>query len=315
MILVVGGAGYTGSVLVRELLKKGHKVRVVDVMWFGNQLDTHSNLEIVEKMYDQISFLDMDGVDCVVHLANVANDPSVDLAPVLSWEINVLHFKSLLDLCRRSEIDKFIYASSGSVYGVKTEDLVTEELDLVPISVYNKTKMIAERVLRSYKDDFKVFALRPATVCGPSPRMRFDVLVNMFVKQARFDGKIKVFGGDQIRPNIHIEDLAKAYIHIMESDIPSGEYNAGFENLSVMQVANMVKRYIECEVEIFESNDPRSYRQDSSKLLNTGFIPSKGVDLAIQELINAFDSGSLRDDPRCYTVNWMKEKGIGVFNG
>jgi nucleoside-diphosphate-sugar epimerase len=312
MILVTGGAGYTGSVLVSKLLEKGHQVRIVDAMWFGNHLPPHGNLDIKIKTYDQVNSQDLAGVETVIHLANIANDPSVELAPVLSWEVNVLNTKMLLDHCRKAGIKRFIYASSGSVYGLKSEPNVTEDLDLVPISVYNKTKMVAERVVTSYQKYFNTYNIRPATVCGYSPRMRFDVVVNMFIKQALLDNKIIVFGGEQIRPNIHVLDLASIYCHLTENDIAPGDYNAGFENISVLDIAKKVLEITGCELEIRkESNDPRSYRQDSSKLISTGFNPKHDVTYAINELTHAFRTGKLVDDPKWYTVSWMREIGIG----
>ncbi len=312
-ILVTGGCGYVGSVLVPRLLGAGHQIVVVDAQWFGNFLPSHDNLNSIHKMFYELTEQDLQDVEAVIHLANVANDPSVELNPVLSWEINVLHTTQLLKLCRKiKSIKKFMYASSGSVYGVKDEPRVTEDLDLVPISAYNKTKMSAERVSLSYSEDFSIYCIRPATVCGLSPRMRFDVVVNMFVMQAYKNGAITVLGGDQVRPNIHIEDMARVYEHFLNNDgIPSGSYNAGFENISVMAIAEMVAAKFNVSIEVKESNDPRSYRQDSSKLLSTGFTQTKFVSDAIDEISQALLSGSLEDNDRWYTVRWMTANKIG----
>ncbi len=312
-ILVTGGCGYVGSVLVPRLLESGHQIVVVDAQWFGNFLPSHNNLKSIHKMFYELTEQDLQDVEAVIHLANVANEPSVELNPVLSWEINVLHTTQLLNLCRKiKSIKKFMYASSGSVYGVKDEPRVTEDLDLVPISAYNKTKMSAERVSLSYSEDFSIYCIRPATVCGLSPRMRFDVVVNMFVMQAYKNGAITVLGGDQVRPNIHIEDMARVYEHFLNNDgIPSGSYNAGFENISVMAIAEMVAAKFNVSIEVKESNDPRSYRQDSSKLLSTGFTQTKFVSDAIDEISQALLSGSLEDNDRWYTVRWMTANKIG----
>jgi len=312
-ILVTGGCGYVGSVLVPRLLGAGHQIVVVDAQWFGNFLPSHNNLKSIHKMFYELTEQDLQDVEAVIHLANVANDPSVELNPVLSWEINVLHTTQLLNLCRKiKSIKKFMYASSGSVYGVKDEPRVTEDLDLVPISAYNKTKMSAERVSLSYSEDFSIYCIRPATVCGLSPRMRFDVVVNMFVMQAYKNGAITVLGGDQVRPNIHIEDMARVYEHFLNNDgIPSGSYNAGFENISVMAIAEMVAAKFDVSIEVKESNDPRSYRQDSSKLLCTGFTQTKFVSDAIDEISQALLSGNLEDNDRWYTVRWMTANKIG----
>lgn len=183
-IIVTGGCGYVGSILVKKLIKN-HFVRVIDNQWFGNYLPENKNLEIVKADIRDISKDEnFKGYDAIIHLANIANDPSVDLDPSLSWEVNVLAAKKLIEISIKNNLKKFIYASSGSVYGIKDELNVTEDLDLFPISTYNKTKMICERLLLSYKDKIELFIVRPATVCGFSPRMRFDVSVNMLTLQA-----------------------------------------------------------------------------------------------------------------------------------
>ncbi len=313
-ILVTGGCGYVGSVLVPKLLSGGHDVLVIDDQWFGNFLPTHPALTITKKTIESINEGDLRGVEVVMHLANVANDPSVEINPTFSWEVNVLHTTQFLELCRRSgSVKKFMYASSGSVYGVKSEPNVTEDLALVPISAYNKTKMSAERVCLSYANDFEVFCIRPATVCGVSPRMRFDVVVNMFVMQAFMKNQITVLGGDQVRPNIHIEDMAAVYIHFLNCHgLMSGTYNAGFENISVMDIAKMVQERFRVEINIKPSNDPRSYRQDSTKLVKTGFERKKSVSNAIDEIATKLQSGELKDDERWHTVRWMTSQSIGI---
>jgi nucleoside-diphosphate-sugar epimerase len=311
-ILVTGGCGYVGSRLVPALLKMNHVVRVIDTQWFGNHLPESKNLVVQKKPLADISLDDLSKINAVIHLANIANDPSVELNPMLSWETNVLDTMHLLELCKVAKIQDFIFASSGSVYGVKVEEQVTEDLDLVPISLYNKTKMIAERIVKSYENDFRCISIRPATVCGFSPRMRFDVLINMFVWQAFSRGEISVLGGDQIRPNIHIDDLCEVYLHFLNHrDLPSGAYNAGFENISVLDAANLVAKAIPAKVKVLESNDPRSYRQDSSKLLATGFTPGRNIEMAIAEIKNCLEAGTLIDDERWYTVRRMKSLKIG----
>jgi len=312
-ILVTGGSGYVGSVLVPRLLSEGHKVVAIDDQWFGNFLPVHPSLTVIKKTVENIDSDDLKGIECVMHLANVANDPSVELNPTFSWEVNVLHMTQFLELCKRSgSVKKFMYASSGSVYGVKSEPNVTEDLSLVPISAYNKTKMSAERVALSYVNDFEVVCVRPATVCGVSPRMRFDVVVNMFVMQAFTKKHIIVLGGDQVRPNIHIDDMASVYTHFLNRNLPSGTYNAGFENISVMDIAKMVQDRFKVDIEVRPSNDPRSYRQDSSKLLATGFERKKGVANAIEEISEKLISGEIKDDDRWYTVRWMTAQKIGL---
>jgi nucleoside-diphosphate-sugar epimerase len=312
-ILVTGGCGYVGSVLVPNLASQGHELTVVDSQWFGNFLSESKNVRVLKKHISEITIKDLKGIESVIHLANVANDPSVELNPVLSWEVNVLHTTQLLNLCKKiTSIKSFMYASSGSVYGVKDEDKVTEDLDLVPISAYNKTKMSAERVCLSYSEYFDVYCIRPATVCGVSPRMRFDVVVNMFVMHAFRDRMITVLGGDQVRPNIHIRDMSRVYEHFLDSpSLPSGCYNAGFENISVMSIAEMVAKKFGVDIEVKPSNDPRSYRQDSSKLISTGYKQTKTVSDAIDEISEKLSAGEIKDDDRWYTVKWMTANQIG----
>jgi nucleoside-diphosphate-sugar epimerase len=311
-LLVTGGCGYVGSRLVPTLIEKGYRVSVIDTQWFGNFLPNASNLKVEKKALRDLKIQDLIGIEAVIHLANIANDPSVELNESLSWETNILDTMHLLELCKKTNIKNFLYASSGSVYGIKQEERVTEELSLIPISLYNKTKMIAERLVKSYENNFRCISIRPATVCGYSPRMRLDVLINMFVWQAFSSGTIRVLGGNQIRPNIHIEDLSDVYIHFLKhTSIPSGAYNAGFENISVLQAAELVAGVIPAKIEVAESNDPRSYRLDSSKLVATGYKPRLTVLDAISELKDKLESGNLSDDERWYTVKRMKTLEIG----
>ena len=306
-ILVSGGCGYKGSVLVPLLLADGHEMLSVDTQWFGNYLPEHPNLTNLQLDIRDTDSIPLEGVEAIIHLANIANDPAVELNPTLSWEVNVLAGQQLADRAVRAGVKQFIFASSGSVYGVKDEPNVTEDLTLVPISVYNKTKMVAERVFISYQDQMQVHFIRPATVCGVSPRMRLDVSVNMLSYQALKNGRITVFGGDQTRPNIHIQDIADVYRHFLaHPEIDSGCYNAGFENISILDIAEQVKSKIGAEIVVSASNDPRSYRQDSSKLLDTGFKPSHNVADAISEIADAFQKNALPDGDSCYTVKWMQ---------
>ena len=306
-ILITGGCGYVGTVLTQQLLMDGHQVTVVDTQWFGNHLRPHPNLAVHKQDIREVDAIPLEGVEALLHLANIANDPGVELNPTLSWEVNVLAGQQLIDHAARSGVKQFIYASSGSVYGVKNEPQVTEDLPLVPISVYNKTKMVAERVLLSYQDQLQVHCIRPATVCGWSPRMRLDVSVNMLTLQALKNGRITVFGGQQTRPNIHIQDMVRVYQHFLaKPELPSGCYNAGFENISILEIAERVTERIPAEIVVSESNDPRSYRQNSDKLQATGFLPKYSVNTAIEEVIENYHSGELVDQDQCYTVRWMK---------
>ncbi len=307
-ILVTGGCGYKGSVLVPKLLKKGNRVVVFDTMWFGNYLNPHENLEIVEGSVIDDSSVPLDGIEGIIHLSSVANDPCGDLNPKLTWETSCLATMKLADNAVRAGVKHFIFASSGSVYGLKTEERVTEDLNLVPLSEYNKTKMVAERSLLSYSDELTIQIVRPATVCGFSPRMRLDVSVNMLTIQALTRGKITVLGGKQTRPNIHIEDVTDLYIFLLENPQFTGIFNAGFENLSIMEIANLIANKTEVSIEVKESNDPRSYRIDSTKLLATGFSPKKTVSDAINELTVLYKKGVLKNNKMFYNLAWMKDQ-------
>jgi nucleoside-diphosphate-sugar epimerase len=214
----------------------------------------------------------------------------------------------LADKAVRRGIKRFVYASSASVYGVKEEPQITEELELKPISEYNKTKMVAERVLLSYSGDMSVQIIRPATVCGYSPRMRLDVSVNMLTMQALTREHITVFGGKQTRPNIHIEDITDVYVFMLDNPQHQGVYNAGFENLSIMDIAERVVEHAPAKITVSESNDPRSYRVNSDKLLATGFRPKKTVDDAIREVTHRFRTGELKDDERFHNLKWMQRE-------
>ena len=304
--IVTGGCGFVGHPLTIALLELGHQVRVIDAMWFSNYLPDHENLEIIESDVRNLEESYFEGVDTVFHLANVANDPCSDLNSKLNWEVNALASMQLVEMAIQRKVRQFVFASSGSVYGVKDEPLVTEELSLVPISDYNKTKMISERVLLSYADKILISCIRPATVCGYSPRMRLDLSVNMLTMQALTNQKITVFGGNQTRPNIHIKDLVSVYLHTLANpEKTTGIFNAGFENLSIMEIAERVARHVPSEIIVSESNDPRSYRLSSQKLLNTGFVPSSSVDEAILEVIEAFNSGKLALEEKCFNVKTM----------
>lgn len=306
-ILVTGACGYKGNVLVPKLLDAGHSVIAFDIMWFGNDLKVHSQLQVIQGDVRNINEIPLEGVDAIVHLSSVANDPAGDLDPKLTWEISALATMQLIDRAARLGIKHFIYASSGSVYGLKDEAQVTEDLTLVPLSEYNKTKMVAERVVLSYSNQMTVQVVRPATVCGISPRMRFDVSVNMLTMQALTRGEITVLGGGQTRPNIHIDDITDLYLFLLDRPDITGIYNAGFENLSIRKIAEMACQKASAKITVLPSNDPRSYRVNSDKLLATGFRPRRTVENAIDEICQAYREGRLKDEERFHTLPWMQK--------
>ena len=217
-ILITGGCGYVGTKLTQAVLDRtSQPVTVLDTMWFGNHLPPNPRLTLLPMDVRKIDELDLSPYDTVFHLANIANDPSVELNPYSSWEVNVLAGMRLVDRAARHGVKQFVFASSASVYGLKSEPRVTEELDLFPLSEYNKTKMVAERVVLSYSDSMVITVIRPATVCGYSPRMRLDLIVNLLTMQALTRGAVTVLGGAQTRPNIHVDDLVDAYLFALRS--------------------------------------------------------------------------------------------------
>ena len=322
-VLVTGGAGFIGHNVVRELEQQGHQCSILDsltgygiipeqeIVYLTNhrlkRVDCEQNIGDIRDPAVNTVFKKFDP-DVVIHLANVANDPCSDLNSKLNWEVNVLATKLLVEKAIDHSVTQFIYASSGSVYGYKQEPQVTEELSLVPLSDYNKTKMISERVLLSYADEILIQIVRPATVCGYSPRMRLDLSVNVLTSQAYQNQKITVFGGSQTRPNIHIQDMVGVYLHFLnQADSIHGIFNAGFENLSIMEIAQRASSKIKSDILVSESNDPRSYRLNSDKLLATGFKQKFTVDNAMDELIEAFQNGRLKDEDKYYNIRTMKE--------
>jgi nucleoside-diphosphate-sugar epimerase len=315
-ILVTGGCGYTGSVLIPKLLKLGHKVICIDTMWFGNFLEKNKNLTICKNDIRNIDKINLKGVNAIIHLASIANDPMSELDKNLSWETSSLATMQLMEKAIKNGVKRIIYASSGSVYGIKKEMKVTEDLFLKPISLYNKVKMITERVLLSYKNKINIYIIRPATVCGFSKRMRFDVTVNALSYSALKNKIINVNGGSQIRPNIHIDDLTDLYIFFLKKSKKfCGIYNAGFENLSVLNIAKKVQKEIPCKIKVIKKNfDPRSYRLDSSKLLKIGFKPKYGIINAIKEIKLKFNKKQIKNNPKFYSILWLKKliirKGI-----
>ena len=306
-ILLTGGCGYVGTLLTQSLLDQGHTVTVVDIQWFGNFLKPHPQLTVLREDIRNVDKLPMTGVEVVMHLANIANDPCSDLNSKMNWEVNALATMQLVERAINHNVKQFIFASSGSVYGVKEEAQVTEELSLVPISDYNKTKMISERVLLSYQDRILVNIIRPATLCGYSPRMRLDLSVNLLTMQALARGKITVFGGDQTRPNMHMQDMLRVYHHFLANPKLTGIFNAGFENISILEIAQRVQQVVPSEIIVTPSNDPRSYRLSSKKLVDTGFSPKFTVADAVQDVIAAFRDGRLKDDDIYYNIKTMKK--------
>ena len=304
-IFIVGGAGYVGSVLIPKLLQRNYKVTCFDLMIYGeNLLKKHENLKIIKgDMRDQNLLKNIiKDFDSVIHLACISNDPSFELNPDLGKSINFDAFEPLVKICENSSINQFIYASSSSVYGIKNEQNVNEKMSLEPLTDYSKFKVKCEEVLQKYNSkNFTTTIIRPATVCGYSPRQRLDVVVNILTNLAYHKKNIKIMGGKQLRPNIHIEDMAEAYIKILESNINkiSGEiFNVGFENQTVNKIADIVEKNMPFKItkEIIESNDNRSYHISSKKILDKlNFLPKKNISNAVSDLIDKFEKKIFSD--------------------
>lgn len=300
-VLVTGGAGYVGAVLVPKLLAAGYRVRVLDLYLYGDHvLDAvkeHPGLEQVKgDIRDQALLRQaLTGCQAVIHLACISNDPSFELDPDLGKSINYDAFFGLVDLSKACGVQRFIYASSSSVYGVKPGQDVTEELSLEPLTDYSKYKALCEDVLQAKREPgFTTLTLRPATVCGYSPRLRLDLAVNVMAAHAHYNRIIKVFGGGQMRPNLHIQDMTDLYLKTLEWDadaIDGRTYNAGYQNHTVGEIALIVKAVMgeDVAIQTTPTDDNRSYHISSEKLRRElGFVPRHTLQEAVQDLQTAF---------------------------
>jgi nucleoside-diphosphate-sugar epimerase len=294
------------------LAEKGHDITVVDTLWFGNNFKKNKKVKLIKKDIRNIENVSLNGFDTVIHLANIANDPSAQIDPNISWEINVLASYQLLEKAKNSGVKKFIYASSGSVYGVKKEKRVTEHLSLVPISTYNKTKLIFEKILMSYNDKkFKIYCIRPGTVCGVSPRIRWDLSVNLLTLSAIKSNIIKVFGGRQFRPHIHIKDMVRVYEHFLNKNLKTGIYNASFECFTIKKLAKFIQKKTKAKIVYYKSDDIRSYRLNANKLIRSGFVPKFSIKDAINEIIELNSNKKLTVSINNYNLKKM-QKLIGL---
>ena len=302
-IFITGGAGYVGAVLTPYFLEKGYEVTVLDLMIYGDEvLPDHNNLKIIKGDIRDKDLLkkELPSHDVLIHLACISNDPSFELNPELGKSINLDAFTPLVEIAKQSNIKRFIYASSSSVYGIKNEPNVNEDMTLEPLTDYSKFKVDCEKILfNNLSNDFIPVVIRPATVCGYSPRQRLDVVVNILTNLAYHKKEITVLGGDQLRPNIHIFDMVRAYDCIVNAkkELVSGKiFNAGYENQTVNQIASLVKKVVGDDVKIkhIESNDNRSYHISSKKIeKELGFKTEKTIEDAIKDLKNAFISKKL----------------------
>lgn len=316
-VLITGGAGYVGTRLVPTLLLSGYEVSVYDTFWFGNYLPSHANLFLhSEDIRDLEAFKRVvAGQDAVIHLACISNDASFELDPALSTSINYEAFEPLVLASKAAGVQRFIYASSSSVYGVSDAPDVTEDHPLVPLTLYNKFKGLCEPILRQHNDkNFTGVIFRPATVCGYSKRQRLDLSVNILTNHAVNMKRISVFGGSQMRPNLHIAEYCRVVQSLLEAstDLVAGEtFNVGDENLTILQLAELVASIVPADIEVQpSSDDARSYHINSDKIAKVlGFRPVKTVQDAITELVAAFNDDRLPDslsDDRFFNVKRLR---------
>ena len=329
-IFITGGAGYVGSLLVPRLLSEGYKVTVYDTCFFGNDFlpRDNPNFKLVSGDIRNTEFLaeSVKNHDVVINMACISNDASFELNEDLSTSVNLHAFHPMVKACKKAGVKRFIYASSSSVYGVSDSPNVTEEHPLLPVSLYNKYKGQCEPMLwEEISNDFVGVTIRPATLCGYAPRQRLDLSVNILTNHAYNNGKIKVFGGAQKRPNLHIQDMVDVYSMLLKVDdklIQGETFNASGKNLSIAEIADEVANIVSdfkglnkaIEIETLPSNDPRSYHVNSDKIKRVlGFSPNRTVNDAVKDLCEAFKAGKLPDsmsDPKYFNVQRMKELGV-----
>ena len=327
-ILITGGAGYVGTVLTPRLLDKGYNVTVYDSMYFGNHLSQHKNLTVVKAdIREKERFKSAcEGIDVVLHLACISNDPSFEMDEDLSKSINYDCFEDLVTSAKSAGVKRFVYCSSSSVYGVSDQKDVKEDHPLVPLTLYNKFKGMCEPILFKHQsDDFVCVTIRPATLCGYSPRMRFDLSINILTNHAVNNNKIAVFGGSQLRPNLHIKDMCAAYELMIEapSDKIQGEtFNIGYENKTILSLAEVIKKVVseeypekeKIEIVTTPSDDLRSYHINSDKIKEIlDFSPQHSIEDAVRELCEAFKLNKFEDpmtNSDYINVKRLKEKEI-----
>jgi nucleoside-diphosphate-sugar epimerase len=326
-IFITGGAGYVGCRLVPFLLERGYEVTVYDIMYFTDQFLDHNNpdLKIINGDIRDIQKLAycLQGHDILLHLACIANDASFDLDENLSKTINFDCFEEIVFAAKKNGIKRFIYASSSSVYGVSDQKNVKEEHPLLPLTLYNKFKGMCEPLLlKNASKDFEVSIFRPATVCGHSPRMRFDLSVNILTCHAICNNKIRVFGGNQLRPNLHILDYCEAVLTLVQADkekIHKEIFNVGYENLSIKDIANKIKFILEnkhgyqnIEIETVKSDDNRSYHINSDKIFERlGFKPKLAIEDAVTEIVNVYNN-NLYSDPMNNKIYYNVKKLLDI---
>ncbi len=318
-VLITGGAGYVGSALVPSLLEKGYEVVVYDLYIYGDvfkDIKEKKLTQVKADIRDKAKLIEAaKGCDTIIHLACISNDPSFELDPELGKSINYDAFFNVIEAARQNKAKKLIYASSSSVYGLKSEKNVREDAELEPLTDYSKFKADCERALHKTKDVEWVI-IRPATVCGYAPRLRLDLVVNILAINALVNRKIKIFGGEQLRPNLNIKDMVRAYELLLEAPwekIRHKTFNAGYQNLKVSEIAKLAQKLCgkNIQMEVVPTNDNRSYHINSDKIKKVlGFTPKFTVEEAVQSLIDAFNKGLIKDamnNPLYHNIKRMRE--------
>lgn len=298
-VLITGGAGYLGSILSQKLLKKNYQVRVLDALWYGKEsiqeCKNNPNFELFSSDMRNLTEVvrAMKDVDAVIHLASIVGMPASSIEPRTSEEINYLATKNIAELCELHDINTYIFASTCSVYGAQPNKLITEKSSISPLDYYAKSKFQSERAINWLKTGATI--LRFGTLFGYSPRMRFDLVINLFIAQALTEGKITVFGGDQYRPFLHVQDAAESLMFALEKNI-EGTYNVTSENLTILQAAEKIKELTGCTIKISnEQPDKRNYKVSSEKIKQFGFSPSKNIEFAFNEIKKVFESNTIKN--------------------
>ena len=298
-ILITGGAGYLGSILSRKLLAKGHKIRVLDDLWYGEEsiqeCQKNENFELIKDDLRNLTTTvrAMKDVDGVIHLASIVGMPASSIEPRTSEEINYLATKNIAELCTLHKIPTYLFASTCSVYGSQPDILITEKSDVAPMDFYAEQKFLSERAIGWLNKAPTI--LRFGTLFGISPRMRFDLVINLFVAQAIIENKITVFGGDQHRPFLHVRDAAESLVFAFENDL-TGTYNVISENLTILDAAKRISKLSGCEIEISNENeDKRNYKVSGEKIKRMGFTPQFSIEDAYKEIKENIESGNIKD--------------------
>lgn len=321
-ILVTGGAGYVGSNLVPKLLADGYQVSVLDLYLYGEDVfeDLRGNGALREIKGDirdpGVVEKALEGCAAVIHLACISNDPSYDLDPQLGKAINYDAFQPLVRAAKKAGVKRFVYASSSSVYGIKDDPVVTEDMALEPITDYSKFKALCEEILEHEREQgFVTCTIRPSTVCGYARRQRLDVIVNILTNHAVNTGRIRVFGGSQKRPNIHIDDMSDLYLFLLQQPdekIDGKIFNAGYENFTVLELAEKVRSVVgeDLAIDVEPTDDLRSYHISSEKMRRElGFMPQHSIEDAVRDMVAAFKAGKLplsMDEPKYFNIKQMQ---------